>query len=289
MKKTLYSLSIIICLLFASRVAFAETKIDYNGQPVLDSDLDGLTDEGEKQIYRTDSNNPDTDGDGILDGAEAIGGGDPMDASSPRAKEVVTNNTYKIEKDPSWPWYIIRSFGMVSFLLLYVSIFLGIAIRFPGLRRLINPAYSLDIHRLISVQALFFALFHGLAGMWDKYINLTLKDVFIPFASSYEPGMMALGTIAMYLMVALIVSSYLKSRIPYGAWRAIHSLNFFLYAFSFVHAIHLGTDLQSGVLRTVFIYANALLMALLIMSISLRAFNSYKSRRAENYEDIRQD
>jgi len=289
MKRISYSLIIIICLLFFSRAVFAETKIDYKGQPVLDSDLDGLTDEGEKQIYRTDSNNPDTDGDGMLDGAEAIGGSSPVDASSPRIKEVVNNNTYKTQKDPSWAWYVIRSVGMVSFLLLYVSIFLGIAIRFPGLRRLINPAYSLDIHRWISVQALFFALVHGIAGMWDKYIDLSLKDVFIPFASSYEPGMMALGTIAIYLMAALIASSYLKNRIPYYLWRSIHSLNVFLYAFALIHAIHLGTDLKSGMTREVFIYGNVFLAALFIISILLRIINSFKSRKLEIYEDIRQD
>lgn len=289
MKRIMFSMMIVICLLFSSKAVFADTKIDYKGQPVLDSDLDGLTDEGEKQIFKTDSNNPDSDGDGILDGAEVIGKSDPLDAGSPRIKETVTKNTYQTQDDPSWPWYVIRSAGMVSFLLLYVSIFLGIAIRFPILKKIINPAYSLDIHRWISVQALFFALVHGMAGMWDKYINLSLKDVFIPFASSYEPGMMALGTIAMYLMVALIVSSYIKSRISYGLWRAIHSLNFFLYAFAIIHAIHLGTDLKSGAIRTGFIYANAFLVVLLVMSILLRLINRYRNSRIENYEDIRQD
>jgi len=289
MKRISYSLIIIICLLFFSKAVFAETKIDYKGQPVLDSDLDGLTDEGEKQIYNTDSNNPDSDGDGVLDGAEVIGKSNPLDASSPRIKEVVNNNTYNIQKNPSWAWYVIRSAGMVSFLLLYVSIFFGIAIRFPGLRRLINPAYSLDIHRWISVQALFFALVHGMAGMWDKYIDLSLKDVFVPFASSYEPGMMALGTIAMYLMAALIASSYLKNRIPYYLWRSIHSLNVFLYAFALIHAIHLGTDLKSGMTREVFIYGNVFLVALLFASILFRLINRYRASKIENYENIRQD
>jgi hypothetical protein len=43
----------------------------------LDSDADGLTDAQEK-IYSTNANNPDTDGDGFLDGAEVSGGYDPL-------------------------------------------------------------------------------------------------------------------------------------------------------------------------------------------------------------------
>ncbi|MDD5252189.1 MAG: hypothetical protein PHT12_06195 [Patescibacteria group bacterium] len=44
---------------------------------VTDSDGDGLSDSEETQVYRTDSHNADTDGDGYLDGAEVKGGFDP--------------------------------------------------------------------------------------------------------------------------------------------------------------------------------------------------------------------
>jgi hypothetical protein len=43
----------------------------------LDSDNDGLTDYEEKQIYKTDPFNPDTDGDGYSDGREVKNGYDP--------------------------------------------------------------------------------------------------------------------------------------------------------------------------------------------------------------------
>ncbi len=44
---------------------------------VIDTDNDGLSDYEEVKIYRTDSLNPDTDGDGYLDGAEVKSGYDP--------------------------------------------------------------------------------------------------------------------------------------------------------------------------------------------------------------------
>jgi hypothetical protein len=44
----------------------------------LDSDNDGLTDYQEINIYHTDPHNPDTDGDGYLDGAEVNAGYNPL-------------------------------------------------------------------------------------------------------------------------------------------------------------------------------------------------------------------
>ena len=51
------------------------------GKPT-DSDLDGLTDAYENLVSKTDLNNPDTDGDGVLDGWEIVFHTDPKNQDS---------------------------------------------------------------------------------------------------------------------------------------------------------------------------------------------------------------
>ena len=188
-----------------------QAQIDYGDQIITDLDLDGLTDEGEKQIFKTDPLNPDTDGDGYLDGTEVVNDTDPLDAGDPLAKEITVVANQAVE--PSWGWYVTRAAGLVGFLLLAISIFLGAGIGVPGLRKWLAAFYGAKVHCWISLQALLFALIHGLALLFDKYMGFGLKDIFIPLAARFNPGMVALGTIGFYIMLVIVVSSYLRKKI----------------------------------------------------------------------------
>lgn len=283
MKKTLLIIAIIILgTHFGIAKAADAPKVDYGNNPVLDSDLDGLTDEGEKQNYHTDPNNPDSDGDGILDGAEVLNGTNPLDNTSPSAVQNITVRESTQTATEKWSWYLTRAGGLVSFLLLYLAIFFGIAIRFPYLKKIFQPVDSYNFHVWISAQALIFVLFHGLVLLTDKYLNFSLKDVFVPFASAYQPGLVTMGVLGMYLMLALILTSYFRKYISYGIWRAVHFLNIVLYGFAFFHAYYLGTDLKSGLVREIFLGMNILLFGLLVVSLLLKLKNVFFSKTDEN-------
>lgn len=280
MKKTIIIALCFLTLgsLFLLRAVHSQSQpptVDYQGQPIVDHDLDGLTDEGEKQIYHTDSNNPDSDGDGFNDGVEAVSGTDPTDAQSFPGKPIPLEQT-KIETP--WAWYVSRSSALMSFVLLWISIFLGLAIHTPLLDKIIKPAYSYGSHCFISLLALLFALFHGVALMFDEAINFSLAGVFIPFAASYEPSLVALGTLAFYLMLLLVVTSYAKKFVPQKMWRIVHTTNIILYAIGIVHALLLGTDLKSGAAREIFIWANAFLIFLFLVNIEARLVAYFKSK-----------
>jgi hypothetical protein len=224
MKKILFVLILASLVYFSADFVRAEEgKVDYAEQVIVDNDLDGLTDEGEKQIFKTDFSNPDTDGDGILDGAEILNGTDPLNAVSPAAIAVTRQTVSQKPVEIPWAWYAVRANAFVGFLLLYVSIFLGVSLRIPFLNKIIKPIYSLNGHCWISVMALIFAAIHGSSLLFDKFLVFSLEDILLPFHSAYKPVLVGLGIISFYLMMILTVTSYLKKYSSHRFWRYLHS------------------------------------------------------------------
>lgn len=274
-----YLLFIIIAFSCSPFLAGAMEQLDYKGELILDSDLDGLTDLGEKEIYKTDPLNPDTDSDGFYDGVEIIKKQDPLNNLVPSATKVITDNTFPVEKEVSWSWYITRATGITAFILLYLVMFLGLSIRNPFVSRLIKPITSLNVHGWLSVQSLILAAFHGIVLIFDKYLHFNLYDIFIPFYAKIYTREIALGLLGFYLMLILIITSYLRKKINYKIWRGLHFLNIVLYVAVFMHALYLGSDLQSGVLRTIFILINIPLLFLIISNIYFKIAKKFGDKK----------
>ena len=283
MQKKILITIILFFGLLAFHFSFAqEPQLDYKGEVIVDSDLDGLTDLGEKEIFKTDPQNPDSDGDGFLDGTEVVSENNPLDNSSPRTKETIEKIYTSAQGETPWAWYLTRASALLGFLLLYISFLLGLSIRIPVLNKIIKPIYSFEIHCWISLQALIFALFHGLILMWDKFMSFGITNVFIPFYPVVENQMkgidlqiLALGIFSFYIMLILVLTSYLKKYISQPVWRGLHFLNIGLFVAVFIHALYLGTDLKNETFRAIFIIANFLILILVGINLLLRVTKSF--------------
>jgi len=179
-----------------------------------------------------------------------------------------------------WDWYVVRASALIGFSLLYISILAGIISRLPGIRKYFLRLGSLNFHCWISFQALIFALVHAIALLFHKFIPFSWKDVFIPFHSNFEPMLVAFGTISLYIMIILVATSYSRRFFSYRIWRSVHFLNIALYILSIIHAFYLGTDLKSGLLRQVFIWANGILIVLLTYNMFYRIWSKIKKQEA---------
>ncbi|MEV7340007.1 ferric reductase-like transmembrane domain-containing protein [Streptomyces sp. NPDC093544] len=139
-------------------------------------------------------------------------------------------------------WYANRATGAICLVLFTVVVLLGVAVRLrtrlPGLPRF----GTVSLHRTLSLSAIAFLALHITAAVVDGYVNITVLDVLVPFASDYQPLWLGLGTVALDLTLAVLVTSLLRERIGLRTWRAVHWLAYASWPIALIHGIGIGTD-----------------------------------------------
>src|SRR3954468_1734432 len=144
-------------------------------------------------------------------------------------------------------WYTARAGGIVAWALLAASVIWGLwlsgRVRPFGAR----PAWILDLHRFLGGLATIFVGVHVASILLDSYTSFGLTDVLVPFASSWHPLAVAWGVVAMYLLLAVELTSLARHRLPQPLWRVIHVASLPLFVLSTVHYVVAGTDASNRI------------------------------------------
>ena len=147
---------------------------------------------------------------------------------------------------PHFVWYLMRGSGLVSLVLLSITVALGVigAQRWKSSRwpRLVTAG----LHRNLSLLAVCFLGIHIVTATVDSFIGLSWIGVIVPFTSGYRPLWVGLGVLAFDLLAAVTATSLLRARIGFHAWRLIHWCTWLLWPLAVSHALGSGTDVFSA-------------------------------------------
>jgi uncharacterized membrane protein YfcA len=139
-------------------------------------------------------------------------------------------------------WYITRASGIVALALLTITMVLGITTTSRARARTWPGFAQQELHRRISMLSMVFLAIHVLTSILDTFVHIGWLAIIVPFASAYGRFWVATGTVALDLMVAVLASSLLRSRMKPGTWRGIHWLTYACWPIALAHTFGLGTD-----------------------------------------------
>lgn len=146
---------------------------------------------------------------------------------------------------PSPLWYATRGAGAMLLVLLTVSTVLGVA-EVRGLHARGLPRFTVAaLHRSASLGALVLLVVHVVTVLLDPFPRFGLLTAVVPFAGSYRPLWVGLGALAADLLVALVVTSVVRARLGYGAWRAVHVAAVVCWPAAVLHGLGTGSDAQA--------------------------------------------
>jgi predicted ferric reductase len=183
---------------------------------------------------------------------------------------------------PKAYWYLSRASGLVAYVLVWLSVALGLLITNRLARIWPGGPLAADVHQFASLLGLTFAVFHGLILLGDHYINFTLAQLLVPFASrNYQPLWVGLGQLGFYLTLPLTFSFYIRKQIGYRAWRLIHYGSFTVFVLVFLHGAGSGTDSSNFFISaTYYLTGGAVLFLTIYRILEALGSKSHAPRRA---------
>jgi predicted ferric reductase len=179
-------------------------------------------------------------------------------------------------------WDIARAGGFTAYILLTLAVIVGLALstklqspsRWP---RLINS----ELHNFLTLLGTVFLAVHVLAVWIDPFTHFGLNEILVPLASHYRPVWMALGIVALYLGIAIGISTLLRPRIGYAWWKRLHVLTLGIFLLATVHGIAAGSDTQTIWALGIYVVSSAAVGLLLIRRLQVQRADKRKHALAQ--------
>lgn len=185
-------------------------------------------------------------------------------------------------------WDIARAGGFTAYILLTLAVLVGLALstqiqspsRWP---RLLNS----ELHNFLTLLSSIFLVVHILATWIDPFTKFSWNEILIPLASHYRPEWMAFGIVALYLGIAIGISTWLRPHIGYKMWRKLHVLTLGVFALATIHGLGTGSDTQTPWAMGIYLASTVLVGLLLCRRLYLSKQRSKKATPAHSLTPTR--
>jgi len=140
-------------------------------------------------------------------------------------------------------WLVSRASGLSLLVLFSAVVVLGVAARLGSAPRRWPRFVFPEVHRTLALFSVAFLALHVVTAILDPFVTIGWAATVLPFASGYRTLALGLGTLAVDLGGAVLLTSLIRARLGYRAWRAVHWLAYLAWPVAFVHSLTAGNDL----------------------------------------------
>ncbi len=139
-------------------------------------------------------------------------------------------------------WSMLRVSGTLAYSVLGITTALGALLKSQFAPTWLNRAVQYGWHGLLSGFALTVSLVHGMFLVVDGKYRQPLSAVLVSGTSSFQPFEIALGTLAVYALLLVYVSTVFKNKIGQKTWRVLHMAAYPAFVMATLHGLNVGSD-----------------------------------------------
>ncbi|MFM7487742.1 MAG: ferric reductase-like transmembrane domain-containing protein [Cytophagales bacterium] len=127
--------------------------------------------------------------------------------------------------------------GMIALAALATNFIVGIFIWSNRAFPLPYGVSFLQLHKFTGYSAAIGILLHVVLIPLDPKSGFTWSDLLLPAWTQHQPLANTFGSVALYLIGVVIISSYYKGKIESKTWRTLHFLSYFAAVPLILHSI----------------------------------------------------
>lgn len=178
-------------------------------------------------------------------------------------------------------WYLTRATAVAAYVVLSLSAMLGML---RGVARNAGERLSWvtdELHQTLATLFFGLVLLHLITLIFDPFLPFSIANILLPVNEPYKPFGVDLGVLALYTLVVVIFSSWVRRMIPYRFWRGLHFASFATFVLVTLHGILAGSDASQPWMRGIYAGAGCAVGFLVVM----RWFTSRKRPAEEAVEE----
>lgn len=161
-------------------------------------------------------------------------------------------------------WLIIRLAGLASYAMLFIGVAFGIIYSMPFLKGIPKASFY-KWHSFAANVGLLLAVGHVLFLVVDTYRPFLWKEIFVPFSGLKDTVWTGFGTIALYGMVLIIMTTDFKVLLHSKVWRLIHLMAYPVFFLSMLHGLGMGTDTTNPYVYGFYVFSFVVIIGLTVV------------------------
>ena len=139
-------------------------------------------------------------------------------------------------------WIILRAAGIGSYIALWLAVDWGLISTTSLVTKRVSKPTSILFHGVVASAGLALLVIHLGGLLVDRFMPFGPLDLLIPLRAGYRTLAVTFGVLAMYGMVLVLVTSWIRKRLGTKLWRAIHLLAIPIFTLALAHGVFAGTD-----------------------------------------------
>ncbi|WP_181444586.1 hypothetical protein [Bacillus sp. 03113] len=192
--------------------------------------------------------------------------------------------TEKVQLTGFWSsfptWIVVRVLGLISYGFIFIGISLGIIYSMPIWKGKIK-ANLYKLHSIVTISGLFCGMLHPILLVIDQYLTFSWLELLIPFIAPSKPILYGFGTLTVYCMLIILLSTDLRSKLSKKVWHTIHMGAYPVYILALAHGILGGIDAKN--IWIFLMYVISFSFILILMTIQMMLINKKKRQNKLNH------